>query len=151
MTSGRRRLFLNGVSVVLSGDAHDFRGASIAWATKVERDHAMVSLPNRAAVAQYIHDTGEFTINVLAADQAHIAGQYGGRSQSNPLEIQPDDLDFSRWSVPMVKDARAQLLCARRHATAVREQWIVIAEIVDFAFADNREPLVYRHEQYFSD
>ena len=77
MSSGRQRLFLNGVSVVLSGDAETFRGASIAWATKVERDHAMVSLPGHAAVTECIRNAAEFTINVLAAEQSHIARQYG--------------------------------------------------------------------------
>lgn len=151
MSSGRRRLFLNGVSVVLSGDADDFRGASIAWATKVERDHALVSLPNHAAVTRNIRDTGLFTISVLAADQSHIARQYGGTSQTDRQAIEPDDLDFNRWHVPAVKHARAQLLCEQRHTLDVRDQVIVIAQISDFMFADDRGPLTYIHEQYFSD
>lgn len=146
MSSGRRRLFLNGVSVVLCGDSENFRGASIAWATKIERDHALVSLPGHAGVTDDIRNSDEFTINVLAADQSNIARQYGGSSQSDPHEVQRGDLEFGRWKVPIVKAARAQLLCEFRQAIAVRKQLLVIAEISDFVFADDREPLVYIHE-----
>jgi len=46
----RRQVFLNGVNVVLCGNEVAFHGATIAWGTKVEKEHAMVSLPRSAAV-----------------------------------------------------------------------------------------------------
>jgi flavin reductase (DIM6/NTAB) family NADH-FMN oxidoreductase RutF len=151
MSSGRRRLFLNGVSIVLCGNAERFHGASIAWATKVERDHAMVSLPKHAHATDCIGKSGIFTISVLSADQSNIARQYGGDSQADPHEIEAADLNFTQWAVPVVKGARAQLLCEVRHELAIKEQVAIIAEISDFILSDHLEPLVYIHSHYFSD
>lgn len=147
----RRQVFLNGINIVLCGNAGCFQGASIAWATKVERDHAMVSLPKDAAVTDCISNSGTFTISVLSSDQSDIARQYGGRKQSDPRDIEPNDLNFTQWAVPVVNDARAQLLCDVRHILTVKEQVIVIAEIVDIALSDDLQPLVYDHGHYFSE
>ena len=142
-------MFLNGITIVLCGTADRARGATIAWATKVERDHAVVSLPKQAAVTDGIAESGTFTISVLSADQAHVARQYGGTRQSDPREPDPTDLDVDRWDVPVVKGARGQFLCKVRHTLTIKEQVVIIAEIVDTAVSDDRLPLVYRHGDYF--
>ena len=142
-------MFLNSITIVLCGNADRTLGATIAWATKVERDHALVSLPKDAAVTGCIADSGTFTISVLASDQAHVARQYGGGRQSDPREPDPADLDVERWDMPAVKGARGQFLCEVRHTLTTREQVVVIAEIVDSVASDDRPPLTYRHGDYF--
>jgi len=146
-----RQVFVNSVNIVLCGNAERFQGASIAWGTKVEKDHAMVSLPKHAAVTEFIGRLGNFTINVLSSDQPNIARQYGGKSQSDPHDVNADDLDFSQWQVPVVRDACAQLLCEVRHTLIIKEQSMVIGEIMDTASSETLEPLVYDHSRYFSD
>jgi flavin reductase (DIM6/NTAB) family NADH-FMN oxidoreductase RutF len=145
----RRQIFLNGVNVVLCGNGESFQGASIAWGTKVEKDHAMVSLPKHGAVTNCISHSGVFTISVLSSDQSNIARQYGGKMQSNPHDIESRDLNFTQWAVPVVQHACAQLLCHVRHRLPINEQVIFIGEIAEFKSSDNLAPLVYDHGHYF--
>ena len=151
MSLRRRQVFLNGVNVVLCGNADSFHGAAIAWGTRVEKDHVMVSLPKQAAVTVRVGESGTFTISVLFRDQSDIARQYGGKSQTDPRDVDPRDLNFTQWAVPVVEDACAQVLCEVRHRLTVKEQVIVIAKIIDTAFPDRLDPLVYDHSHYFSE
>ena len=47
-------MFLNGVSIVLCGDEHKIEGATIAWATKIEKKHLMLSLPSTANITKAV-------------------------------------------------------------------------------------------------
>jgi flavin reductase (DIM6/NTAB) family NADH-FMN oxidoreductase RutF len=149
MSLRHRQIFLNNVNVVLCGDAECFSGASIAWGTKVEKNHALVSLPRNAAVTKCISESSIFTISVLSSEQSNIARQYGGKMQSDQRPIETGDLVFIPWAVPVVKNACAQLLCHVRHRIPVDEQVIVIAKIVESDASDRLKPLVYDHSHYF--
>lgn len=144
-----RQVFVNGVNVVLCGNADRFQGAAIAWGTKVEKDHAMVSLPRHAAVTTCIGKSGVFTISVLASGQAEIARQYGGKGQSDPRAVDASALDFAQWEIPVVKDACAQLRCAVKQMLAIEDQELVIARILDVAASESLAPLIYDHDHYF--
>ena len=149
MSLRRRQVFLNGVNIVLCGNAEKFRGAAIAWGTKVEKDHALVSLPKHAAVTDCVCHSQVFTISVLASNQSAVARQYGGGMQSDRQAIDLDDLDFALWKVPVVRDATAQLLCDVRHTVDIKDQVLVIGEISEIVVLDHLEPLVYDHSHYF--
>lgn len=144
-----RQVFVNGVNVVLCGNADRFQGAAIAWGTKIEKDHALISLPRHAAVTACIRTSGLFTISVLSSGQADIARQYGGTAQSDPRAIDACALDFAQWETPVVKDACAQLRCAVKQTLAIENQELVIARILDVAASENLAPLIYDHDHYF--
>ncbi|MEO1223000.1 MAG: flavin reductase [Pseudomonadota bacterium] len=144
-----RQVFVNGVNVVLCGNADRFQGASIAWGTKVEQDHAIISLPRHAAVTTCIRGSAIFTISVLSSGQADIARQYGGKAQSGPCAIDAGALDFAQWETPVVKDACAQLRCAARQTIAIEDQELVIARILDATACESLAPLIYDHDHYF--
>ena len=131
------------------GDAEHFRGAAIAWGTKVEQDHVLVSLPAHAEVTKCIARHGRFSISVLASSQSDIARQYGGQLQSDQHTIDPGALDFDRWTVPVVKGACAQILCEVRHRQTVRDQEVTIGEIIELEASETLDPLVYDHGHYF--
>lgn len=144
-----RQVFVNGINVVLCGNADRFQGASIAWGTKVERDHVMVSLPRHAAVTDCIRGSGVFTVSVLASGQSDIARQYGGKMQSDQLKIDISALDFAQWGIPVVKNACAQLRCTVKHTLIIEEQELVIAKILDVAASERIAPLLYDHDHFF--
>lgn len=142
-------MFLNGITIILSGDQESFEGAAIAWATKIERNHVLVSLPIDATITEFVKLNKTFTVNVLGEHQAEIVRQYGGSKQSRPLPRNPDDLDFDAWAVPTVKDCRANLHCAVDQEMTVEEQFVVIAKIEQSRFDETIMPLVYEHAAYF--
>ena len=144
-------MFLNSISVVLCGDQNDFCGATIAWATKVEKEHLLVSLPRLSAVATTIEKQHRFSVNVLSEFQENIARQFGGHKQSKPLPVNELDLDFSNWKVPVVTGARAQYLCDLYQIDTLRAQRIITASILDSVTNESLEPLIYHHHKYFSD
>ncbi|MEM7114389.1 MAG: flavin reductase family protein [Chloroflexota bacterium] len=141
-------MFLNGITVVLAGN-EEFVGATIAWATKVEKQHVLVSLPAEAAVTNRILQEKTFTISVLASHQSDIARQYGGRKQARPLPQNRNDLDFTLWATPVVKNCRAQLLCSVQQINFIKEQVVIIAKIDQATSRDDVAPLIYDHKAYF--
>lgn len=142
-------MFLNGVNVVLCGNKHDFKGATIAWATKVEKDHAMVSLPSEADATKAILSKKIFSINVLGESQSDIARQYGGSKQTRPLPENIHDLDFDLWGIPVVRNCRAQFLCNVVHDIPVNEQRIFLAKITEHSFSESIAPLIFDYAAYF--
>jgi flavin reductase (DIM6/NTAB) family NADH-FMN oxidoreductase RutF len=142
-------MFLNGVNVVLCGNEHNFKGATIAWATKIEKGHAMVSLPSEAAVTNAILSKKVFSINVLGHNQSNIARQYGGSKQTRTFSKNIHDLDFDLWSIPVVRNCRAHFLCNVIQGIPVNEQTILIAKISEHGFTESVAPLVYDHATYF--
>lgn len=142
-------MLVNGVNVILCGNSQDYFGATIAWATQVEKAHAAVSLPSSAAVAQAIAQERVFSISALGNDQVTVARQYGGADQSNPEDKAPESLNFGLWGTPVVADSPAQWLCELDRSIKIGEQTIVIARIVDSRSAAVAAPLVYEHSAYF--
>ena len=143
-------MFLNGITIVLCGSRESLDGAAIAWATKIEKNHLLVSLPVDAAITNRVIAKENFSVSLLGEHQADIARQYGGSKQSNPLRRNPHDLDFDKWSVPIVKSCRANLICTMERNFSIEEQVIVIANIEDYIFDEAVPPLVYDHAKYFT-
>jgi len=105
-------MILNGITVVLCGHQGDVKGATIAWATKVERNHILVSLPVDAALTESVISNKKYSVNVLGQDQSKIARQYGGTKQSRSLPKIDSDLDYDLWPTPTIKNCRASFLCS---------------------------------------
>ena len=143
-------MFVNGVTVVLCGNEQDFHGATIAWATKIEKGHVTVSLPSEAPVTKVILAKKAFSISVLSHSQSDIARQYGGSKQTQPLPQNLEDLNFGLWDVPVVRNCRAHLLCNTIQDIAVKEQTVFIASITESAFSESTAPLIYEHSAYFA-
>ena len=141
--------FVNGVTVVLCAHSDELEGAAIAWATKVEKDHLMLSLPREAALTDALLARNVFTVSVLAYDQSAVARQYGGSKQRAPLPKSTEDLELDLWEVPVIKSSRAQYLCKLVHDLPVKEQIVVIASILETNGDESRKPLNYDRRSYF--
>ncbi|MDJ0956813.1 MAG: flavin reductase [Arenicellales bacterium] len=127
-------MFVNGVTVVLCGDEQSFQGATIAWPTKIEKNHVMVSLPSKALVTKTILAKKVFSISVLSDGQSDIAKQFDGSKQTQSLPQNIGSLDFELWEVPVVKNCRAHLLCNTIQDISVKEQTVVIASVTEVGF-----------------
>jgi len=142
-------MFVNGISVVICGSKSQYHASTIAWATKIEKNHLIVSLPVDAAVTGAIDLIKEFSVSVLAENQSNVARQYGGRKQIMTLPRNKDDIDYSFWNVPTVVNCRARALCKVMQQVKLLEQVVLIAEIKDSKVNEQVEPLVYDHAEYF--
>jgi len=142
-------MFVNGISVVICGTELAYQASTIAWSTKIENNHVMVSLPIDAAVTSSIALKRQFSVSVLGKNQTSVARQYGGKKQLNPLPTNTDDIDFDRWKIPTIKDCRAPYLCTVVQELKLIEQVVFIAEIKESAFNEKIDPLVYDHAEYF--
>jgi flavin reductase (DIM6/NTAB) family NADH-FMN oxidoreductase RutF len=143
------KMFVNGITVVLCGDAESFEGASIAWATNVEKNHVMVSLPAGAAVTRAIAARQTFTVSVLGAGQSNIARQYGGSQQLRQVARNDEDLNFEQWETPIVQNSRGSFLCEVAKTISLNKQTIVLGKITDSIFSEEIPPLIYDHSAYF--
>ena len=110
----------------------------------------MVSLPKHAAATDCIDKSGTFTISVLSFHQSSIARQFGGKMQFDQREIEPGNLNFTQWKVPVITDACAQVLCNVQHSLNIREQVVVVAEMINIVSRDQALPLEYDHSDFFA-
>jgi len=90
-------MFVNGISVVICGTKLEYQAATIAWSTKIEKNHIMVSLPFDASVTSSINTQRQFTVSVLGKNQTNIARQYGGRKQIRCVPIDTDFIGYREY------------------------------------------------------
>ncbi|WP_205695410.1 flavin reductase, partial [Corallincola luteus] len=104
-------MFVNGVGVVLCGSAEDYVGMSIAWLTKVEKDHVLISVPKGALGTEKLLEEGRFTLSLLAETQTEIARQFGGSKQKVVVEKDQTFLFSTDWGTPAVGECSGVFLC----------------------------------------
>ena len=139
-------MFVNGVGVVLSGTLEDYAGMSIAWMTKVERDHVVLSLPKKAKGTQRVTSTGRFTLSLLSESQRDIARLFGGAgSHSVPG---PVDLVETDWGMPAIGSSCAVYLCDVVTTQALNDQVVVMVRMTGPVYETSASPLVYNEEDY---
>lgn len=142
-------MLVNGINIILCGNRLQYAGATIAWVTQVEKNHAVVSLPASSAVSQALAKERTFTISALGEGQEAIARQYGGADQLLPEAQVPGELNFDVWETPVIAGSPARWLCEQQRSMDIGEQRVVIARILESRAAESFAPLVYRHDDYF--
>lgn len=143
-------MFLNSVNVIFVGDSKTYLGMAIAWATQVEKNHILVSVPKDADCTSLLLENKEFTVSVLSNSQKNVAIQYGGSQQRTQIDKDLTVVDFSRWRVPVIREAAEAVLCSMVSVQYVESQAIVVGKVLERVVAKGAGSLVYDSSDYFA-
>lgn len=142
-------MFLNSVNIVFIGDVTSYRGITIAWATQIENQHIVLSLPKYSEATSLISVESKFTVSVLSNTQINIARQYGGIEQTRQADKDAVLLDFEKWHIPVVKKAAEHILCESKATLEVSNQVLILGSILEYTRFEEIPILVYEKTDYF--
>ena len=126
--------FATGVTVITTRLADgSFRGLTASSFNSVSLNPPLVlwSLGNVANSLPIFSGNSHYVINVLGADQAHLAKRFSRRTD-NPFE--GVDYELSRTGQPILKDASAWFECHNRSRYPEGDHVIFVGEVEDCAF-----------------
>lgn len=138
--------FVTGVSVVTSTFDGTPAGTTVAALTGVSAEPAMLlaCLATSSSTNAVITSSGHFAVNVLGADQADLANQFG-RKTADKFGGVP--YRTTRGGIPVLEGALAWLVCRVRSVTQAGTHTIFLADVVDASVSDG-EPLAYYRAKF---
>lgn len=143
-------MFVNGVSVVASLVGGVPYGMSIAWATQVEEEHLIVSLPRYSFATERLLTAGCFTVNILADSQRELAVKFGSAKETgNKFE----GVDYAiEGEAVVIADCQKAIFCELESTMEIKKQLVVVGLIKHLASSSSSaSPLIYKKSDYFSD
>ena len=143
-------MFVGGVSVVTSLVAGVPYGMSIAWATQVEEEHLIVSLPRYSFSTERLLTAGCFTVNILADSQKELAVKFGSAKEpGNKFE----GVDYAiEGEAVVIANCQKAIFCELESTREIRKQLVVVGLVKHLASSSNgTSPLVYKKSDYFGD
>lgn len=142
-------MFINGVSVVASLVGGVPYGMSIAWATQVEEEHLIVSLPRYSSATEKLLTAGCFTVNVLAASQQELAVRFGSAKESGRKF---EGVDYAiKGEAVVIADCPKAIFCELESTKEIKKQLVVVGLVKYLVLSSSTSPLVYKKSDYFSE
>ena len=139
--------FATGVTVITTRLADgSFRGLTASSFNSVSLDPPLVlwSLGNVANSLPVFSGNSHYVINVLGADQAHLATRFSRRTENPFGDV---DYELSRTGQPILKGASAWFECHNRSRYPEGDHVIFVGEVEDCAFAP-QSPLIFHGGQF---
>jgi flavin reductase (DIM6/NTAB) family NADH-FMN oxidoreductase RutF len=139
--------FATGVTIITTRLADGtFRGLTASSFNSVSLDPPLVlwSLSNGANSMPIFTGNSHYVINVLNAEQAHLAKRFATRG-IDPWE--GVDYELSRTGQPILKDASAWFECHNRSRYPEGDHVIFVGEVEFCAFSP-RPPLIFHSGQF---
>lgn len=126
-------------------------GLTVSACSSVSADPPtiLVCIHSKNLIAEAIVQQGAFAVNLLNADQRHIADTFAGRPANNGT---PFDFGCCGWragelDVPLIDDAVASLECRLSAAQRVGSHWVFFGE-VQSVHTSADAPLLYCQRSY---
>lgn len=139
--------FVSGVTVVtarsVSGEQHGMT-CSAFMSISVDPPLVSVCLTAKTRTEKLIRDVGFFVVNVLAADQAHVADRFAGRHKDKNND-RFDGLDWAvgRSGMPVLKGTKALLECHVVQFVEAGDHTLIIGKVIETSVNTASKPLVY--------
>lgn len=156
-------MFINGVSVVVARVEGVPYGMSIAWATQVEAEHLIVSLPRDSASTEKVRAAGCFTVNILAASQRALALRFGSAGDHDPtgskfmgsksVGSKFEGVDYAvEGEAVVLAGCHRAIFCGLESTQEVGKQLVVVGLIRRSDLASGGgPPLIYKKSDYFGE
>lgn len=146
-------MFINGVSVVVARVEGVPYGMSIAWATQVEAERLIVSLPRYSVPTEKVRAVGCFTVNILAASQQALALRFGSSVESALAESRFEGVDYTvEGKAVVLAGCHRAIFCDLESAQEVGKQLVVVGLIRRSDLSSgSAPPLIYKKSDYFSE
>ncbi len=139
--------FATGVAVVTSAGSSGAGGmtANALCSLSLEPLLALVCFENRARTLPIVRDAGRFAVNLLAADQADLAGVFASKlPESEKLESVAHRLEDG---VPVIDGSLAWAVCELRELIAGGDHTIAIGQVTSMGLGGG-EPLLWYSGRY---
>lgn len=141
--------FATGITVITTRlENGKFLGLTASSFNSVSLDPPLViwSLGDRAQSMPIFTQNSHYVINVLAADQRHLAEQFASRSEDR---FEGVEYSLSRTGLPILKGASAWFECFNRSRYPEGDHVIFVGE-VEQCESKNQAPLVFHHGQFLT-
>jgi flavin reductase (DIM6/NTAB) family NADH-FMN oxidoreductase RutF len=139
--------FATGVAVITSAGPTGAGGMTANALCSLSLDPllALVCFDQRARTLPIVRDAGRFAVNVLSADQEHLAGVFASKlPESEKLDGVDHRLEFG---MPIIEGALAWAACELRDLIAGGDHTIAIGEVVSLGLGDGA-PLLWYSGRY---
>jgi 3-hydroxy-9,10-secoandrosta-1,3,5(10)-triene-9,17-dione monooxygenase reductase component len=139
--------FATGVAVVTSAGPSGAGGmtANALCSLSLEPLLALVCFENRARTLPIVRDAGRFAVNLLAADQADLAGVFASKlPESEKLEGVSHRFEDG---VPVIDGSLAWAVCELRELIAGGDHTIAIGQVTSMGLGEG-EPLLWYSGRY---
>jgi flavin reductase (DIM6/NTAB) family NADH-FMN oxidoreductase RutF len=139
--------FATGVAVITSAGPSSVGGMTANALCSLSLDPllALVCFENRARTLPIVRDAGRFAVNLLASDQADLAGVFASKlPESEKLEGVAHRLEDG---VPVIEGSLAWAVCELRELIAGGDHTIAIGLVTSMGLGDG-EPLLWYSGRY---
>jgi 3-hydroxy-9,10-secoandrosta-1,3,5(10)-triene-9,17-dione monooxygenase reductase component len=142
--------FVTGITLVTVYEDGYPHGMTVNSFTSVSLDPALilVCLDKNATTTDVVQRTGRFAVNILSADQEHLARQFAD-DENERDRFKGLTYTLSDEETPILNDVLGFLSCTVKDAVDGGDHVIFIAEVADLAHDDDdRKPLAYYRGNY---
>jgi flavin reductase (DIM6/NTAB) family NADH-FMN oxidoreductase RutF len=139
--------FATGVAVITSAGPAGEGGMTANALCSLSLDPllALVCFENRARTLPIVREAGRFALNILTADQEHLAGVFASKlPEAEKLEGVRHRIEHG---VPIIEGALAWAACDLRELIAGGDHTIAIGEVVELGLGAG-EPLLWYAGRY---
>ena len=139
--------FATGVAVITSAGPAGAGGMTANALCSLSLDPllALVCFENQARTLPIVREAGRFAVNLLAADQARLAGVFASKlPEAEKLTGVDHRLEHG---VPVIEGALAWAICELRELIAGGDHTIAIGEVIDLSLGIG-EPLLWYAGRY---
>jgi flavin reductase (DIM6/NTAB) family NADH-FMN oxidoreductase RutF len=139
--------FATGVAVITSAGPLGAGGMTANALCSLSLDPllALVCFENRARTLPIVRDAGRFAVNILSADQEHLAGVFASKlPESEKLD---GVAHRTEYGVPIIEGSLAWAACELRELIAGGDHTIGIGEVVALGLGGG-DPLLWYEGRY---
>ncbi len=143
-------MFINGVSVVAALVGGVPYGMSIAWATQIEEEHLIASLPRYSFATEKLLTAGCFTVNILADSQKELAVKFGS---AKDFGCKFEGADYAiKGEAVVIADCHKAIFCELESTKEIKKQFVIVGLVKSLASSSSSTSLlIYKKSDYFSD
>ncbi len=139
--------FATGVAVITSSGGTGAGGmtANAICSLSLNPLLALVCFENQARTLPIVREAGRFAVNILRAEQAHLAGVFASKL---PEAEKLDGVEHRiEYGVPIIERTLAWAVCELRELIAGGDHTIAIGQVVELGLGDG-EPLLWYQGRY---
>ncbi len=137
--------FASGVTVITSAAGGRVRGmtASAVCSLSLDPTYMLACLDKQASTLTLIRESRLFNVNILAADQEHLARNFAAKSFARELLFDAETCALNEDGIPMVNGAAACFECRLAEELDGGDHVILIGEVLRVDADTGKAPLVY--------
>jgi 3-hydroxy-9,10-secoandrosta-1,3,5(10)-triene-9,17-dione monooxygenase reductase component len=139
--------FATGVAVITSSGPSGAGGmtANAICSLSLNPLLALVCFENQARTLPIVRESGRFAVNILGAEQSHLAGVFASKL---PEAEKLDGVDHRiEHGVPIIERTLAWAVCELRELIAGGDHTIAIGQVLQLGLGDG-EPLLWYQGRY---